>query len=101
MRVHLGRREDPLERRVAAEGAAALLDVRDELAAPLGDVARHRIDRELPERAEHLAEDPAVDRLEQLEVARLPAPALDLLEDLDHPASPLAARRALPARLVH
>src|SRR5213082_4258564 len=100
MRVPVGRREDPLERRRAAERAAALFDVSDELAAPLVEVARDGVDGELAERAEDLAEDVVADRVEQLEVCVRRGAVLDRLEDLHHPARPDAARRALAARLV-
>ena len=42
VRVLVGRRQDALERRLAAERAAALLDVGDELVVPLVEVALHR-----------------------------------------------------------
>src|SRR3954447_3204893 len=96
----VGRREDPLERRRAAERAAALLDVRGELVAPLVQVAIDRIDGELAERTEDLPEDVVADRVEQLEVGVRRGAVLDRLEDLHHPACSDAARRALAARLV-
>src|SRR4029078_6447166 len=105
MRVLVGRREDALERRLAAVGAAALLDVGDELLAPLLQVARDRGDGEIAQRAETLgagtragvdaeaagradllAEAPRADRLEQLDVGELAVAPLELLEDLHHPA---------------
>src|SRR3954468_22187480 len=97
----VGRREDPFKGRLAAVRAAAVLDVGDELLAPLLQVARDRVDGEVAERAERLAEDPRADRLEQLDVRELAVAALELLQDLHHPARSLAARRALAARLVH
>src|SRR5436305_6333674 len=100
MRVLVGRREDSFERRLAAVRAAAVLDVGDELVAPLLQVARDRVDGEVAERAERLAEDSGADRLQQLDVRELSVAALQLLQDLHHPARPLAARRALAARFV-
>src|SRR5438094_640695 len=48
--VHVARREDPFERRLAVERTAAAVDVRDELAAPLLQVAVDRVHGELAER---------------------------------------------------
>ena len=56
-RVLVDRRQDPLDRRVAAERTAGLVDVRLELSAELSHVARHRVHREVAERAQRLAED--------------------------------------------
>ena len=94
------RREDPLERRLAVERAAAQVDVRLVLVAEPVDVAEHRDRVGVAERAEALAHDPVADREEQVEIGLRPAAVLDLLEDLRHPARSHAARRALPARLV-
>src|SRR5205823_13029668 len=87
-------------RRVAAERAAALVDVRLELVAELGDVARddHRV--RVAERAEALAVDAVADVEQQVELALRRAAVLELAQDRRQPARALAARRALPARLV-
>ena len=87
--VLVGRSEDALDRRPAGEGATALLDVRLELAAELAQVALHRIDREVAERAQRTAEDPRAHALDQIEVGVLAAAVLDLLKELDEPASAL------------
>src|SRR6266446_969427 len=97
----IARRDDAFERRLAVVGTATLLDMRDELVAPLLDVARDWIDGEVAERAQRLPEDARADRLQQLDVSQLAVAALELLEQLHHPARALAARRAFPARLVH
>src|SRR2546428_5286216 len=99
--VLVDRGEDALEARLAAEWAGALVDVALELLAEARDVARDRHRGGVAERAEALAEDPVADVEEQIELRLLGAPALDLAQDLHHPARPLAARRALPAGLVH
>src|SRR3954451_10089055 len=99
--VLVGRREDALDRGLAGEGAAALVDVRLELAAELAQIALHRIDGEVAERAQRPSEHARADALDQVEIRVLAAAVLDLLEELDEPARSLAARRALPARLVH
>src|SRR4029077_7988383 len=96
----VGRREDSLQRRLAAERTAALLDVGDPLVVPLVEVALHRPHGEIAERAKRLALDPVADLPQQVEVVGLTVAALDLLEDLYQPARPLAAGRALPAGLV-
>src|SRR3954469_20251971 len=101
MPVLIRGREDAFDRRLAGERAAALLDVRLELAAELAQVALHRIHREVAERAQRPPEDPRADAVDQVEVRVLAAAVLDLLQELDEPARSLAARRALPARLVH
>src|SRR5580765_4304330 len=101
MRVLIRRRDDSLDRRLAAERTAALLDVRLELGAELAEIALHGIDGEVAERAERPSEDAVADALEQVEIRELTAAVLDLLEDLNEPARALPTRRALPARLVH
>src|SRR5262249_58892890 len=53
--------EQPFERRLPAEGTAALVDVGAELVAELGHVRRHRQGGRVPQRAEALAEDPVAD----------------------------------------
>src|SRR3954465_2072740 len=99
--VLVDRREDVLERRLAAERASAVVDVLLELLAESVDVARHRHRRRVPERAEALTEDAVADVEQQVEVALLRRPVLERVEDLHYPARADAARRALTARLVH
>src|SRR3954453_7124690 len=99
--VLVGRGEDSLDRRPAGEGAAALVDVRLELAAELAQVALHRIDGEVAERAQRPPQDARADALDQVEIRVLATAVLDLLQELDEPARALATRRALAARLVH
>src|SRR5262245_14143309 len=101
VRMRVARGDDSLDRARAPERAASLLDVRLELGAELAQVALHGIDREVAERAEGTTEDAVADVVEQVEVGVLAAALLDLLEQLHEPARPLAARRALAARLVH
>src|SRR3954465_12428422 len=101
MPVLIRGREDAFDRRLAGERAAALLDVRLELAAELAQVALHRIHREVAQRAQRAPEDARAAALDQIQIRVLAAAVLDLLQELDEPASPLAARRALPAGLVH
>src|SRR3954451_634163 len=99
--VLVDRREDVLERRLAAERTAAVVDVLLELLAESVHVARDRHRRRVAERAEALAEDAVADVEQQVEVALLRAPVLERVEDLHHPPRADAARRALAARLVH
>src|SRR5215210_2741766 len=101
VRVLVDRGEQALERGGAAERAAALVDVRLELAAELVDIARDRHRRRVTERAEALAENAVADVEQEVELALRGAAVLDLAQDLDHPARPLAAGGALPARLMH
>ena len=67
----LDRREDAFERRLAAEGAAALVDVPLELLAEVAHVLDHRARGEVAERAEALADHPVADREQELELALL------------------------------
>src|SRR5262245_31584356 len=101
MRVLVDRGDDAFDRGLAAVRAAALVDVRLELVPVLVDVAPDRPDREVAERAERPALDAVADPAQEVEIGMLRLAGLDLLEQADHPASPLAARRALAARLVH
>ncbi len=71
-----------------------------ELVAEAVDVARDRHRGGVAERAQALAEDAVADVEQQLEVGLRRVPVLDPVQKLHHPARPLAARRALPARLV-
>src|SRR6266508_2200211 len=98
MGVLVDRSKEPLERRLAAEGAALAVQVGMELVAELVDVAGDRHRRRISERAQALAGDPVADVEEQVELGLLRAPVLDLVQQLNHPARPLAARRALAAR---
>src|SRR5512132_1458486 len=94
-------REDPLDRGLAAERTAGQRDVLLELGAELAQVALDGVDGEVSERAQRAAEDARADVVEQVEVRVLAPAVLDLLEDPHEPARSLAARRALPARLMH
>src|SRR5438067_13898573 len=98
--MEIARRDDPLDRRLALERAAALVDVRLELRAPVLEIALHRIHGEVAERAQGLAQDAPADGVEQVELGELGIAGLDALEELHHPARPFAARRAFAARLV-
>src|SRR5438874_9125769 len=109
--VHLGRdrrvvvlvdrREEAGEARVAAERAAAALEMLVELLAELRHAARHWHRCRVAEHAQALADDPVADVEQHLEVRLRRRALLDGAQDLDEPASPHAARRALAARLVH
>src|SRR6266480_2963164 len=71
VRVCVARRHDAFERRLAVEGTAALLDVRDELGAPVLHEARNGIHGEVAERAQRLAEDAVADGAKQIDVGQL------------------------------
>ena len=60
--------QDPSQRGLAVEGAAAEVDVRLELAAELVHVACNRDRVGVTKRAEALPEDPVADVQEQVEV---------------------------------
>ena len=96
----IDRGDEPGQRRLAAERAAALVEVPLELVAELRDVARDDDRRGVAERAEALAQDPVADVEEQVELALRGAALLDPSEDVDLPADALAARRALAAGLL-
>src|SRR6185503_4795177 len=83
-----------------AERAAAERRVLLELGAVLGDdrAGGHR--RRVGERADGGTHHVAGDAEQQVDVARLGAAVLEILEHAVEPARPLAARRALPAGLV-
>src|SRR6266581_4203389 len=98
-RMLVDRRQDPLDRRLAAERTAAVVDVRLELAAELPHVARHRVHGEVAERAKRLAEHAVADAGQQIEIRALGSSVLELGQELHYPARPFAARRALAARL--
>src|SRR5439155_26475123 len=91
--VLIHRREQAFERRLAAEGAAALLDVRAELVAALDDVRRDRQRRGVAERAEALPEDAVTDAEQQREVGVCGFTGPDRRGQLRPPACPFAARR--------
>src|SRR4029453_7507500 len=86
---------------MAAETAAPLFDVTVKLVPELLRVARDAPDREIAECAERLALDSVADVDEEIEVVLRSVSSLDLLQQLDEPARPLPAGRALAARLVH
>src|SRR4051812_41989646 len=93
MRMHGDRREHPVERGVAVERAAALVDVCLELVPELRDVARDDDRVRVAERAQALAVDAVADVEQQVEVALRRASVLQLAEDGGQPACALAARR--------
>src|SRR5438034_4148816 len=101
MAMLVDRREDALERRLAAVRAPAGADVLAELVAELVDVARDRHRGRVAERAETVAEDPVAHVEQEVELVLLGVAVLDSVQELHHPTGALAARRALPARLVH
>src|SRR5215213_10488887 len=94
-------RENPLQRRLAAEWAPALVDVPLELLAEALDVLDHRAGGKVAERAQAPPHDAVADVEEQVELGLLGAAVLQLLEELRYPTRSLATRGALPARLVH
>src|SRR5260370_22676664 len=77
-----------------------LLNLRLEVRAELREEPEHRPRRGVAERADRVAGDAVRDRREQLEIVRLAVAVGDAPRDLLEPAGALAARRALPARLV-
>src|SRR5262245_36381103 len=85
---------------VRRERAAALADVRFVLVPEVLERREHRRDRSVAERAQRLAGNLSREARQQIEVAHLPFAALDTLQDPVEPVGALAARRALPARLV-
>ena len=93
--------KEVIERRLAAEGALAGVEVLLELVAELVHVTRDRHRGRIAERAEALAEDAVAHVEQEVELVLVGAAVVDLPQDLHHPARTLAARRALPAGLVH
>src|SRR3954453_8586323 len=86
----------------------SILDVHEELVAEHAD-ARHdrawdrraeRADRCLPRRPRQAGRDVVTDVGEQVDVGLAPLSLLDAQQDLLEPATALATRRALPARLA-
>ena len=61
---------------------------------------QHGRRRRVAERAQRLADDVVGDAEQQVEILRLPFPALEARQQLEQPVAALAARRALAARLV-
>ena len=85
----------------SSERAAAAVEVRDELVAELVDVARDRHRGGVAERAEATCRGCGRRRSSSRSSSRSVAVAgLELARGSHHPARALAARRALPARLV-
>src|SRR5581483_11342145 len=101
VRVLVDGREQVRERRVSAERAAAVLEMRAELAAELRHAARDRHRGGVAEHAEALADDAVADVEDDVEVAGRRGSLLEGAHELDEPARADAARRALAARLVH
>src|SRR5207249_4789287 len=92
---------DADQRRLRAPLAAA--DVFLELAAELLDRVLHRPASPVREAADRRARhdaDAVADLFQNLEVFKPALAALDALANLQHPAGPFAARRALAARFV-
>src|SRR3569833_98152 len=88
-------------RRSATQGTSCSPpDLRFELGPVLGEEAHRRPCRGITERADRVAGDAVRDRAARLEVAGLAVAVGDPPRHLLHPARTLAARRALPARLV-
>src|SRR5215212_6305155 len=85
MRVHLDRREHVIERRRAAEGTAAAVDVGLELVTELVHVARDDDRVRVPERAQALAVDAVAHVEQQVELALARAPVLELAQDGGQP----------------
>src|SRR4051812_16353708 len=78
--------EEVRERRVLAERAAAVLEVRVELVAELRHARRDGHRRGVAEHAQALADDPVADVEADVEILLGRAAVLDRLEDLDEPA---------------
>ena len=83
-----------------AAGFARRLDRGFELAPELAHHRAHRHRHRVAEHAEAVADDVLLHRGDDVEVHRGRLAAGDPLEHLHGPVRPLAARRALPARLV-
>src|SRR5438105_5438351 len=101
VRVGVDRRLDAGDRGLVTERTAALVDMPLELGAVLPQIARHWVNREVAKRAERATQHPRADTLEQLQVALRAVTLFDARQQLHEPARALAARCALPARLVH
>src|SRR6185295_5552489 len=86
--------------RLRAEGAARQGGVLLELGAVLGDQGARRHGRGVGQGADRVAHHVAGDVEQEVDVARRGGARLETGEDAVHPPGPLAARRALPARLV-
>src|SRR5262249_12102589 len=80
--------------------ASSLANVRLVLVPEVLERRDHRCRGGIAERAQRFAGDVRRDAREQVEIAHLAFAAFDALEDLVEPVGPLAARRALAARLV-
>src|SRR5215207_5759270 len=82
------------------ERACPAVDVLLVLGAELFDRRDHGAGRKVAEGAQDLAADLARQRQQQIQVAGHAAAGLDARQNLEQPRCALAARRALPARLV-
>src|SRR5512135_852054 len=80
--------------------ASLVFDVVLELAAKMFEKALHRHRRGVAQRADGMAADVSGHAVEQVHVLGTALPVLDAMDHPVHPASALAARRALPARLL-
>src|SRR5947208_959812 len=85
---------------VRLQRAAPFLDVRFVLVPEVLDRRQHRRYGRVAERTQRLAGNVSRNAEQQVEIAHLPATALDLLQHFVQPVGPFAARRALAARLV-
>src|SRR5262245_14789451 len=90
----------PSMMRAVRERAALLLDVAKELVLELLREAPGRPRGRVAQSADRVPLDIVGNREDDAEIARGPIARLDLPEESLQPAGPLAARRALPARLV-
>src|SRR5256885_11397914 len=94
-------RSDGLPRApVGGQRAPPLPDVRLVLVPEVLQRREHRRDGGVAERAQRLAGDIVRDPRQEIEIAHLAVAPFDALQDLVQPVGPLAARRALAARLV-
>src|SRR5689334_12111557 len=85
---------------VGHQGAPPLAYVRFELLPEMLQRGEHRRHGRVTERAQRLPADVGGDAAEQIDVAHGAFATLDPLKQLVKPVGPLAARRALAARLV-
>src|SRR5882757_5130579 len=87
--------------RARADQAVLVLDVVRELVAEVLEHAAHRHRGSVTQCADGAAHDVLGHRIEQLQIFHAALALLDAMHDAPQPAGALAARRALPARLVH
>src|SRR5262245_42597186 len=80
--------------------APAVLEVRVELMLELLEEALDRHDERIGEHADRLPHHVVAQTVDEIDLARGGATALDAPQDVVHPGATLAARRALAARLL-